>query len=175
DPSALGGKPADQAAVRDLARAVHKTVRKVTEDLERFKFNTSLAALMELSNAMSAAWDAGNVDAVAWRDAVERLLLLLAPMAPHFTEELWERTGHPFSIHQQLWPKWDAELAADESVTLIVQVNGKLRDRIEVPVAIAEAEARRVALASERVQAHLGGRDPRKVIYVPGKLINIVG
>ena len=171
----LNGKRVDPAAVRDLLRVVHKTTRKVTDDLEKFKFNTSLAALMELSNKMSQVWDAGNVDAETWGDTIQKLLLLLAPMAPHLTEELWELTGNEYSIHNQNWPQWDAELAADDVVTLVVQVNGKLRDRIEVPATIAENEARSLALGSERVQAHLGDREPRKIIYIPGKLINVVG
>ena len=174
DASELDGRPVDEDAVRDLARNVHKTVRKVTEDVERFKFNTALAALMEHSNALSQAWERGGIEPGGWNDAVEKMLLLMAPMAPHVTEELWERTGHDYSIHNQRLPEWDPELAADEVITLVVQVNGKVRDRIEVPISIAEDEAKELALSSERVQPHTAGKEVTKVIYVPGKLVNIV-
>ena len=174
DASELDGKPVDEDAVRELARNVHKTVRKVTEDVERFKFNTALAALMEHSNALSQAWERGGIESGGWNDAVEKMLLLMAPMAPHVTEELWERTGHSYSIHSQRLPEWDPELAADEVITLVVQVNGKVRDRIEAPVSIAEDEAKEMALSSERVQPHTAGKEIAKVIYVPGKLVNIV-
>ena len=174
DPAELEGSAADGEAVRETTRAVHKTTRKVTGDLERFKFNTALASLMELSNTLSQAWEARSVDAATWAGAIERLLLMLAPMAPHLSEELWERTGRAYSVHQQSWPEWDAELAADEVITLVVQVNGRLRDRIEVPADVGEEDAKEVALASERVQAHTAGKDIAKVIYVPGRLVNIV-
>jgi leucyl-tRNA synthetase len=164
----------DAGAVRELRRAVHKTIRRVTEDLERFKFNTALAALMELSNTMGRAWEGADVGPDTWNEAVESLLLLLAPMAPHIAEELWERTGHAYSIHNQPLPRWDPALAADEVFTLVVQVNGRLRDRIEAPASISEAEAKRTALESSRAQPHIAGKDIARVVYVPGKLVNIV-
>ena len=146
----------------------------MTDDVERFKFNTALAALMELTNSLTQQWEQATVDSGGWKNAVEKLLLLMAPMAPHMAEELWESTGHSFSIHQQSWPEWDAELAADEVVTLVVQVNGRLRDRIEVPASVTEDEAKEVALQSERVQPYTTGKSIARVIYVPGKLVNIV-
>ena len=174
DSAELDSSPVDEVAVRDLERTVHKTIRRVTEDLERFKFNTSLAALMECSNTMGRAWETGSLNADAWDGAVEKLLLLLAPMAPHISEELWERTGREFSIHNQPLPLWDPELATDEVVTLVVQVNGRLRDRLEVPVSITEDEAREAALSSKRVAVHMEGKQVVQVIYVPGKLVNVV-
>ena len=99
---------------------------------------------------------------------------MLAPMAPHIAEELWERAGLGYSVHNQRWPEWDAELAADELVTLVVQVNGRLRDRIEVPVSITEDEAKKLALDSDRARPHIQGKEIARVIYVPGKLVNIV-
>ena len=174
DSAELDSSPVDEGAVRDLERTVHKTIRRVTEDLERFKFNTSLAALMECSNTMGRAWETGSLNADAWDGAVEKLLLLLAPMAPHISEELWERTGREFSIHNQPLPLWDPELATDEVVTLVVQVNGRLRDRLEVPVSITEDEAREVALSSKRVAVHMEGKQVVRVIYLPGKLVNVV-
>ena len=174
DAADLDGSPVDADSVRDLDRAVHKTIKKVTEDLGAFKFNTSLAALMEWTNTMTAAWDAGKSSAEAWRSATDRLTLMLAPMAPHITEEMWERAGNEYSVHSQDWPKWDAELAADEVITLVVQVNGKVRDRIETPADIAEEAAKELALASEKVAPHTDGKQIAKVIYVPGRLVNIV-
>ena len=165
---------ADRAATRDLRRLTHKTIRRVTEDGERFRFNTMLAALMEFTNGLINARDSGPVDAGAWKGATEALLLLLAPMAPHIAEELWARRGRPYSVHQQAWPTWDADLAREEEATLVVQVNGKVRDRFQVAADIDEANAREKALASPRVQAHIDQRKVQRVIYVPGKLVNVV-
>ena len=164
----------DDQAVRELLRAMHKTVRRVIDDLERFKFNTALAALMQYSNSLNQAWERKGIDSDTWKDAIEKLLLLMAPMAPHISEELWERTGHSYSIHSKLLPQWDSLLAADEVITLVVQVNGRLRDRIEVPVSITEEEASELALSSKRVQPHIVGKEVARVVYVPGKLVNIV-
>ena len=174
DTRLLDDLPDDVDAVRDLRREVHKTVRRVSEDLDKFKFNTSLAALMELSNSMNQAWEKRDIDSAAWDEAVEKLLVMLAPMAPHVTEELWERTGHEFTVHNRTWPEWDPGLAADEVLTLVVQVNGRLRDRIEVPASISEEEARTTALESDRIKPHIEGKDIARVVYVPGKLVNIV-
>ena len=174
DPGELDAGPVDENAAADLRRSVHKTIRRVVDYLERFKFNTAIASLMELSNTMNAAWADGGITSDAWSEAVESLLVLLAPMAPHVTEELWERTGRPFSIHDRLLPEWDPALAADETVTLVVQVNGRLRDRIELPVPLTEEDASAAALDSPRVQTHTAGKNVVKVVYVPGKLVNIV-
>jgi leucyl-tRNA synthetase len=105
---------------------------------------------------------------------VQTLLLLLAPVAPHLAEELWARRGLPYSVHQQSWPPFDPAAAAEETVTLVVQVNGKVRDRLQAPAGIAEAEAREMALASEAVRRYLDGGTPKQVIYVPGRLVNVV-
>ena len=153
---------------------MHQTIRKVTEDLDRFKFNTALASLMEYSNSLNHAWDRKGIDSGSWNDAIEKLLLMMTPLAPHISEELWERTGHEYSIHNQLLPEWDAVLAADETITLVVQVNGRLRDRIQVPASIGEDEARETALRSDKVKRNIEGKTVAKVIYVPGRLVNIV-
>jgi len=99
---------------------------------------------------------------------------LLAPFAPHLAEELWERLGGPYSVHQQPWPAWDAAQVVAGTVTLVVQVNGKVRDRIQVPSDVDDDTVRALALASETVQRYLEGREPRQVIVVPGKLVNVV-
>ena len=159
---------------RQLSRRTHQTIRKVTGDLERLRFNTMLAALMEFTNYLAGVKEAGAVDLSDWKEAVDTLLLLLAPTAPHLAEELWQQTGHSYSIHNQSWPRWDEELAKDEEITLVVQVNGKLRDRMVVPASITEAEARQAALESQRVKAYLEGKEVVKTIYVPGRLVNLV-
>ena len=173
DASVLG-QSGELSAVRDLVRATHKAVRKVVEDMARFHFNTALAALMEFSNSLTAAWEAGIVDEATWNNTVDTLLLLLAPSAPHVVEELWERRGKPYSIHDQPLPAWDPDLAADEQITLVLQVNGRVRDRVTVPADIGEEEAKRLALESTRVQAYLNGKQVKQLVYVPGRLVNVV-
>ena len=164
----------DKEATRDLRRKTHQTIKKVGEDLEAFSFNTAVAALMELRNATGDAQKAQNVSEEAWAEAVDSLLLLLAPIAPHITEELWARRGHEYSIHEQPWPEWDEEVAKEESITLIVQVNGKVRAKVDVPAGISNEDAERIALEEENVQRYLDGKTPKKVIVVPGRLVNIV-
>jgi leucyl-tRNA synthetase len=170
------GRPAqsDEDAGSQLRRQTHKTIKKVAEDLEKFRFNTMLAALMEYTNYLTKVREAGAVDEASWREAIDTLLLLLAPSVPHLAEELWERAGYSYSIHNQAFPTWDEMLVEEELVNLVIQVNGKLRDRVAVPASITEAEARDLALGSKRVQAHLDGKEIKKVIYVPGRLVNVV-
>ncbi len=163
-----------QKAERDLSRLTHQTIRKVSEDMERLRFNTMLAALMEFTNYLTRVREEGTVSSSAWKEAIDTLLLLLAPTAPHLAEELWQQRGHEYSIHNQGWPKWDEALAKDEEITLVVQVKGKLRDRIAVPASITEAEAKEKALASRKVKVHLEGKEIAKTIYVPGRLVNLV-
>ena len=159
---------------RKTMRVLHQTIRKCHNDLDRFKFNTAIAALMELTNHLNHAWAEASIDSVAWRECVEKFLLMLAPIAPHVTEELWERTGHTYSIHQQMFPTWDEQLAAEEMITLVVQVNGKVRDKLEVPADIEEEASQQLALASPKVQPFTIGKSIFKAVYVPGKLVNLV-
>ncbi len=161
-------------ADRDLLRKMHLTIKKVTDDIKRFHFNTAVSATMELANAMQAYRDAHGPEKAAYQAAAGNLLLLLAPMAPHITEELWRSSGGEGSIHTQSWPHFNAELAAAEKVTLVVQVNGKVRDRLEMSADITQAEAVQAALGSAKVQQHLDGKTPEQVHYVPGRLVNIV-
>ena len=165
---------AGQKAERGLYRITHQTINKVTEDMERLRFNTLIAALMEFTNYLTKLKEAGYVTNSDWRKAIDTLMLLLAPTAPHLAEELWQRTGHDYSIHNQSWPEWDVELARDEEITLVVQVNGKLRDRITVPAVITEAEAKQLAVESKRLKPHLEGKEVLKIKYVPQKLVNLV-
>jgi leucyl-tRNA synthetase len=158
----------------DLRRLTHKTLRRVTQDYEGFRWNTALAAMMEMVNGLTRAREAGPVNEDAWSEAIEKMILMMAPVAPHLAEELWERTGRPYSVHLQAWPAWDPALAQEEEITLVVQVNGKVRDRLTAPAEITEAAAIELAMASPVVQRHLEGKTPKLVKYVPGKLVNIV-
>jgi leucyl-tRNA synthetase len=138
------------------------------------RFNTMLAALMELTNYLMKEHERRKVTSSALKESIDSLLLLMAPTAPHLAEELWHRTGHSYSIHNQSWPEWDEELAKDAEITLVVQVNGKLRDRITVPASITEDEARKLVLERPRVKAYTQGKEIAKIIYVPGRLVNLV-
>jgi leucyl-tRNA synthetase len=170
----LAAAQVDRELARALRRITHVTIAGVSDDIGGFRFNTALAKLMELTNAIARARESGLAGTDVYADAVDTLLLLLAPIAPHISEELWARRGNEYSIHQQPWPAYDAALAASETIELPVQVNGKLRDRVVVTADTPAMEIERMALESERVQAYLDGRPPRRVIQVPGKLINIV-
>jgi leucyl-tRNA synthetase len=161
-------------AERQLSRLTHQTIKKVTQDLERIRFNTMIAALMEFTNYLVRLNEEGAVDPLQWQEAIDTLLLLLAPTVPHLAEELWQQTGHKYSIHNQSWPRWDEALAKEEEITLVVQVNGKLRDRVAVLASITEAEAKEKALGSQRVKVYLEGKEIINKIYVPGRLVNLV-
>ncbi len=167
------GSGATAAALR---RRVHQTVRRVTGDYEHFRFNTAVAALMELANAMQDHLAGGGERDGEWNEAVSVLVRLLNPMAPHVAEDLWERVGDSGLCADASWPAYDAAAAAEEEVTLVVQVDGRVRDRLRVPTGLDEAAATERALASETARRALGGenRRPRRVVYVPDKLINLV-
>jgi leucyl-tRNA synthetase len=166
--------PGDEKAHIELQRITHQTIRKVTNDLERMRFNTVIATLMKFTNYLTEVKEAGQVTDSTWKRAVDTLLRLSAPSVPHLAEELWQRTGQDYSIHNQSWPQWDEALAKEEEITLVIQVNGKLRDRFTVPVTITEDEARQIALDSQRVKAYLESKELVNAIYVPGKLVNLV-
>jgi leucyl-tRNA synthetase len=158
----------------ELVRHAHRTTQGVTDDLERFRFNTAIAKLMTLSNDLADAVRRGRGSAAERRDAAERLVLLLAPLAPFVTEELWHALGHTESVHQAAWPGYDPELVRVERLTCVLQVDGKVRDRIEVPADATEDDLRTLALGSAKVKAALGDRQVARVITVPPKLVNVV-
>jgi leucyl-tRNA synthetase len=157
-----------------LRRRVHQAIRKVTEDYEGFHFNTAVAALMELTNALQAHLTAGGRRDSEWDFALRTLVLLLNPMAPHVGEELWARLGEVGLAADAAWPQYDPAAAAEPAVTLVIQVAGKVRDRATVPVGTTEAAAVEVAMRSEKVRTALNGTAPSKVIYVQDRLINLV-
>ena len=168
DEDSFGG----EADLEELPRRTNRLIKKVTGDLETFRFNTSIAALMEHTNYLQAIRDRAGED--EWAEALRGFVLVLAPFAPHHAEEIWSAMGQESSVHKQAWPGWDESLIAAEEITLIVQVNGKLRDRLEAPADISEDAAKDLALASEKVRPHLEGRELRKAVYVPGRLVNLV-
>jgi leucyl-tRNA synthetase len=160
--------------IRNLRRKLHQTLMQITHDFEVFEFNTIVSGLMELLNEMYKAREKGLAGTAEWNEAVDIYLKMMAPVTPHIAEELWSVLGKPYSIHQQRWPEVDLDAAAEELITLIVQVDGKLRDRIIVPANISEAEAKTAALESEVIIKFLEGKPPKKVIVVPRRLVNIV-
>jgi leucyl-tRNA synthetase len=161
---------------KNLRRIVHKTIRKVTEDVEeRFHFNTAIAAVMELVNTIHSFPSKNNpIHAAVMREAIESVVTLLAPFVPHFSEELWAALGHDSGLEATGWPIFDSAAIVDEELLVVVQVNGKLRAKIVVDATASEKNVSDLAFADEKVAAHLAGKSVRKVVYVPGKLLNIV-
>ncbi|MBA3826493.1 MAG: leucine--tRNA ligase, partial [Ktedonobacterales bacterium] len=168
--AAVGASPSD------IARQQHKVTKRITDHYANLRFNTVLSAAMELTNTLSAARESGEAarHPADYRAAVATLVRLLAPLAPHITAELWHRMGHTTSIHDQDWPTFDEALTQDAVITIPVQVNGKLRATVGVAAEADEATVRAAAEADPKVQPHLADKSIRKVIYVPGKLINFV-
>ena len=150
-----------------ILKILHQTIKKVTEDIENFKFNTAISQLMICANELEKE---EKID----KEIFENFLKLLAPFAPHICEEIWQFLGHKRSIFLAPWPKWDEKLAREEMITLIIQVNGKVRDKIEVEADISEEKAKELAISRERIKKWVEGREIKKIIFVPGKLINLV-
>ena len=165
----------DEMSRAELRKTTHTAIHAVTGDIEALRWNTLIARLMEFSTAIAKQRDEGAVDRMGWEESIEAMLLLMAPLAPHIAEELWERSGRPFSVHTQSWPEFVEAYVQEEGVEIAVQVNGKVRDRLFVAADASEAEVTDQVLGLSRVSEFLGGRSPKKVIYVAGKLINIVG
>ena len=166
--------PPASTVTSDILKITHATIKKVTRDIEDEKFNTAVAAMMEMVNALYKIKEAdGMAQSAEWTFALESLLQILAPFAPHITEELWHELGHNDTIHVDHWPKWDDSFIQSSVMTVIVQVNGKLRAKLELPADTDEDAVKQAALADENVQRFVGG-EPKKVIYIPRKLVNIV-
>jgi len=165
--------------LRDLYRKTHQTIRKVSSDIEdRFHFNTAVSAVMELVNEVNRVLASeGLKDPLFWslvKEAVEATVVLLSPVVPHFAEELWERLGHRESLLLVPWPSFRDEALVVEKRLVVIQVNGKVRDRMEVPASYGEKEIETEALGSERVQSFVEGKKVKRVIVVGQKLVNIV-
>jgi leucyl-tRNA synthetase len=157
-----------------LERTRHRTIRAVTERIETFRFNTMISVLMEFVNTLYERVKTDKWRTNTFRECLETLLILLAPAAPYISEELWIQTGHAFSIHQQSWPSYDEELARIEIVEIPVQVNGKRRGLIQADDHTSEAEALRIATTLPEIQKYLAGQEITRVVYVPGKILNVV-
>jgi leucyl-tRNA synthetase len=159
----------------EITAAVHKTIKKVTKDLERLDFNTAIAAMMSLVNELYRFKAETEVThSAGWRFALETLTMLLAPLAPHITEEIWESLGHESSVHAANWPQWDEKLIAEEVITLAVQINGKVRAEIVVPADISKEEAIKAAKSDEKIAPLLKDKSIKKEIYVSGRLVSLV-
>jgi leucyl-tRNA synthetase len=158
-----------------LERLVHKTIRQVSERIEGFRFNTMVSALMEFTNFLNERQRLGRWHTATFHQALDQLMALLAPAAPHIADELWRLTGHSGSVHNQPWPTWEEELAREEIAQVAVQINGKLRAVIDISPDAIQEQVEALALAHPKVQRHLEGREIARVIYVPGKILNIVG
>ena len=158
---------------KDFEILINSTVKKVSEDLERFKFNTSISTLMEYTNSLSKIWSAGCNNEL-WKESIIILIKLLSPMAPHITEELWELNGQEFSVHNQEFPSWDDQLISTDTKTIVVQVNGKVRSQFDIEGTKSEEEIFEIASKNEKVQENLTGKEITKKIYVKDKLVNFV-
>ena len=165
----------DGDAAAELLRLTHVTIKKVTRDIEDEKFNTAVAAMMEMVNGLYKFKESHGIQATeTWRFTLESLLQILAPFAPHITEELWYELGHSDTIHVDHWPKWDDKHLTSDTMTIIVQVNGKLRAKLDLPADADKDAIEQAALADENVIKFTSNKPPKKVIYVPKKLVNIV-
>lgn len=158
-----------------LLKTAHKTIKKVTSDIQNDKFNTAVSTMMEAVNVyfkLKSSAGIGSND--TWQFALESLLQVLAPFAPHITEELWQRLSYSDTIHIDHWPEWDEAYLQTDEMTIVVQVNGKLRAELTLPSGVSEASAKKAALSHEKVQSYLQNKQPARVIYVPGRLVNVV-
>jgi len=172
------GQPSQDTDIpADLDRKLHQTIKAVSSDLQEFHFNTALARLMELTNAIYA-WVCSELKNVKRSPAavsmLENLVRLMAPFAPHMAEEVWAAFGHHSTVFDEPWPKWDEEKAREDSVTIAVQINGKLRETMTVARDLPQEEAARLALELEKIRAHVSGMQVVKTIVVPNRIVNIV-
>jgi leucyl-tRNA synthetase len=161
---------------RQLHRKTHQTIRRVTENIEtNFHFNTAISGVMELVNlAASVGGDGKGIDSAVLRETLEMILTLLFPMVPHFCEELWQMSGHRRPLNEASWPTYNFEAAKEEEITIVVQINGKVRTKLQVAADITDQALQQLALADEKIAKILANETPRKIIVVPKKLVNIV-
>ncbi|NJM40145.1 MAG: leucine--tRNA ligase, partial [Anaerolineae bacterium] len=167
------GQP-QKFTARELRRVAHQTIQRYERDAAAFSFNTVISGMMEFTNTLFKARDAGLVGTPEWSEAIDILVRLLAPIAPHMAEELWARRGCAYSIHQQSWPRFDAAAAKEDEITIPVQVNGKVRDRVTVPAETDDEAIKAAALSAENVRKFLDGKTPKQVIYVKGRMVSVV-
>jgi leucyl-tRNA synthetase len=166
-----------EGSQKSLRQKTHKTIKKVTEDIERYHFNTAISANMELVNEIYVSEVKENTDDISKRvirEAIETVVVLLSPFVPHFAEELWESLGNRTSVVKMKWPDYDPEAVMEEEILIVIQINGKLRDRMTIPASYGEDEVKSWALKSERIRKLVEGKEIKRVILVPKKLVNIV-
>ncbi|MBN1423358.1 leucine--tRNA ligase [Candidatus Fermentibacteria bacterium] len=173
DDGVPGPEPYDEHA-RDLAYHVHKTIRKVSLDIDNFEFNTAVAALMEFLNYLYSLRERRTALGSTWGFAIESLVRLLSPMTPFISEELWEYMGRSGSVHRQAWPKWDEDALVRAMTLVMVQVNGKIRDKLQVPAGASQEEVVAQALLLPTVARYMGGALPARVVYVQDRLLSLV-
>jgi leucyl-tRNA synthetase len=159
---------------QELHRKTHRTIKKVTEDIERFHFNTAVSAIMELVNAVYQFESRTAISSLVLREAIEMVVLLLSPFVPHVAEELWRRLGQSDSIIRARWPEYDPVATTEEQTVVVIQINGKLRDRMSVSVSLGEEDLKKAALSRERVRAFTEGNEIKRIVVVPKKLVNVV-
>ncbi|MDD2471714.1 MAG: leucine--tRNA ligase [Dehalococcoidales bacterium] len=164
----------DSSALKEFEKNLHQTVRKVTQDIDSIHFNTMISAMMEFTNFLTRVKETGLVSRKDWDEAIRCLLLMLAPSAPHITEELWQLKGYPYSIHNQPWPKWDEAKTREEELTIAIQVNGKLKGKINVPATASKEDVLKKAMEENRVFSYLKEKTVVSTIYVPGRIVNLV-
>jgi leucyl-tRNA synthetase len=169
-----GNSKADEATLKEVRRAVHSAIKEVTEDLEGFQFNTAIAELMTLVNALGKAKSLEVVQTPEWQEGIRSLMLLLAPIAPHITEELWERTAHDGSVHTQTWPSYDETALVRDTIEIAVQVNGKVRGQVHVSAQASKEDILQTAKAVPNIARYLESGEIVREIVVPGRLVNIV-
>jgi leucyl-tRNA synthetase len=154
---------------------IHRLIKTISEDLTKLNFNTAVAAQMETVNELYKLKEQDHfIGRESWQFAIESLLQLLSPFAPHLSEELWQQLGHSGSIHTSQWPSYDEKYLIRDSATIVVQINGKLRARLTLPVDVTEEQAANAAKTEPKIIEHLAGREIKKTIYVPGRLVNLV-
>jgi leucyl-tRNA synthetase len=159
---------------KELERELHKLIRNVSQRIEDFRFNTMISALMEFVNLLGERYQTGNWRTETYHRVLETLIILIAPAAPYIAEELWHQTKHDGSVHLQDWPQWDAKLAEDETVQIPIQVNGRLRALVEVEKDADQKEVETAAFESPKIQQHIGEGKVKEVIFVSGKIMNIL-
>ena len=165
----------ENSSASEILKITHATIKKVTRDIEEEKFNTAVAAMMEMVNGLyKIKENSGLSQSSEWKFAIESLLQILAPFAPHITEELWHELGHEDTIHRDYWPKWEDKYLQSSTMTIAIQVNGKLRGKIELPADSSQETVEKASLANEHVSKFTENKTPKKVIYIPGRIVNIV-
>lgn len=163
-----------EAQSKQILGLVHKAARKVTDDIDGNRYNTAIAAIMEAVNKLYLAKTTMPLAGEVWQEALEFVVMMVAPFAPHIADELWQQLGHSDSVHKDHWPKVNKTFLVDDTITIVVQINGKVRAQLQMPAAATKDEVIEAARSQENVIAHIDGKEVRKEIYIPSKLLNLV-